>query len=117
MCIGQKGLLKTYDAGKTWARFDTDSTRGVWAGHLLDSNNAWTMVYSGYVRRTTNSGSSWQWSTADTFGFELRDINFIDEHWGFIVGALGEVFQTYDGGSTWDLRPSVTQNDLNSIYS
>jgi len=117
MCIGQKGLLKTYDAGKTWARFDTDSTsRGVWAGHLLDSNNAWTMVHSGYVRRTTNSGASWQWATADTFGFELRDINFIDEHWGFIVGALGEVFQTYDGGSTWDLKPSVTQNDLNSIY-
>jgi photosystem II stability/assembly factor-like uncharacterized protein len=42
----------------------------------------------------------------------LRDVTFVDDKKGFIVGAGGTVLETRDGGSTWTVRPGITDDTV-----
>ena len=57
------------------------------------------------------------WKRQDSNSFnELYAAYFIDRHTGWVVGQLGEILHTLDGGKTWKFQQSGTQANLNKVY-
>lgn len=46
----------------------------------------------------------------------LEDVCFVDELNGWIVGAMGEIWYTNDGGDSWELQESGTALRLRSVF-
>jgi len=46
---------------------------------------------------------------------EFRDIYFVDENNGWIIGDKGTIIHTSDGGKSWETQESGTKSDLNKI--
>ena len=66
--------------------------------HSEDGGETWTLIFE-----YASSG--------------LRDIHFADENVGYIVGSLGKVIKTTDGGLTWnDFSNSSITGDLQCVW-
>ncbi len=103
-----------------------DGHSGVSLKKTTDGGETWTLVYDNYemhrigfcfltaetgflhignadslrLRKTENGGETW--SDINTgFNFDARDIHFIDENNGIIIGKT-VVIRTNDGGLTWE---------------
>ena len=77
--------------------------------HFVDAQNGWAVGSDGAVAHTTDGGKTWlpQHSGVDE---DLRDVEFVDEKHGRILGA-GVLLQTEDGGETWQpILQSTKQN-------
>ncbi|MFC2103443.1 YCF48-related protein [Bacteroidota bacterium] len=48
--------------------------------------------------------------------FDLFDIQFINESYGWVVGENGKVARTTDGGTTWNKTHIQITNDINSVF-
>lgn len=106
---GCGALFKTTNGGETWHRvigagfatdvFFTDSLHGV------------VLSAPGYMW-TEDGGKTWG-------GRELpsrtNDVVFIDRETGWMVGDMGFIWKTVDGGKTWEKVESGTTNDLHKI--
>lgn len=62
---------------------------------------------SGWVHRTTDGGASWSGRILNA-PYPIRSLLFLDESLGFVVGgnyfsAVGGIWSTTDGGSSWNL--------------
>jgi hypothetical protein len=53
-----------------------------------------------------------------TYDFEInpRDMFFVDENIGFVVGYNGVIYKTIDAGTTWRKQNSGTSLHLHSVY-
>ena len=101
-----RSLLKTTDAGATWAEVPLpDSRLGEWAV-FSSATNGWLSGFEdnpsklGTVYSTADGGSSWTTSTA----IAGRPF-FIDSQHGWAPGAGSSVARTTDGGQTWASIP------------
>ncbi len=110
----QKGpiLLKTYDGALTWS--DTLRINMDWLGDDIEfaPNNPakiWVIDDENLIF-SNDTGNTW---TKQTIGgqFRGRDIVFIDEHEGWILGDYG-VFYTNNGGIT----SVVSENEIINDY-
>jgi photosystem II stability/assembly factor-like uncharacterized protein len=54
----------------------------------------------GYIVKTTNTGINWAVQTTNTNIF-LRDIHFLNENTGWVVGDSGLILKTTTGGTTF----------------
>ena len=81
--------------------------------YFVDTAKGWTVGSGGAIARTTDGGKTWlpQHSGVND---NLRDVEFIDEKHGFILGA-GILLQTEDGGETWKPILRTTQQNLPRI--
>jgi len=110
--VGAGGLLlTTRDGGLTWQappgplpaeitnRFDF---------HAVESrgDQAWAAGAPGTrIMHTTDGGSTWQPRPLPTTA-TIHAIDFVDDHHGWAVGALGTILATADGGGTWQVQQS-----------
>ena len=108
--LGENGIYKTADAGKTWLRQNA-ATR---FGNLLltlDENTAFysasnnisaTKTTTG-LRRTGDGGATWQ--IVDSSYFHYFDGDFVNERIGYVtvadVNFRSAILKTLDGGKTW----------------
>lgn len=72
--------------------------------HELDAiqavdQNHWVMAGYGVVFYSENAGLNWD--TLDVSGDHYRDIFFVDENTGFMVGIQGSILRSDDGGRSW----------------
>lgn len=66
------------------------------------------------ILKTSNFGSNW--SEVKVLNNNLfKDISFISDSIGFVIGANGYILKTDDYGENWQTIDSNTSNDLNSI--
>lgn len=114
--VGEVGLAapggivaRTRDGGLTWQyRTKVIPTRrathsiGMNAVHFLDELNGVIAAESGTIMRTEDGGDTWQKvpPTGPIYASH-RDIDFVDERNGWIVGRMG-VLRTEDGGASWE---------------
>lgn len=108
-------MLRTEDAGATWAGVDADTAQALC---FIDSLNGWG-AGSGYggqrhitneiVINTTDGGRTWRTLVhrpAVTFiGFLA--IAFADRLNGFVTAYDGRILRTTDGGVTWERTDSL----------
>ncbi|HQX43682.1 MAG: hypothetical protein KA251_07455 [Saprospiraceae bacterium] len=72
--------------------------------HELDAiqavdENRWVIAGYGVVFYSEDAGM--QWDTLDVSGDHYRDVFFVDEQTGFIVGIQGSILRSDDGGKNW----------------
>jgi photosystem II stability/assembly factor-like uncharacterized protein len=123
--VTENEIVRTDDGGVTWYNVTpvglTETGYSVFT-FFLDKNNAWIQLADnnnypngGFLYRTKDGGLTWQ--NFET-PFSAGDMQFIDENNGWILADLGagagsmavSVFQTNNGGETWN---RVFTNDPN----
>lgn len=123
--VTEEEIVRTNDGGVTW--FNVTPANLADAGYLVftdffDATHAWVQFpdmnkypNGGKLYRTTDGGITWE---AFTTPFSSGSLHFIDPSNGWMMADLGvgagsmavSVFQTSDGGKTWQ---RVYTNDPN----
>jgi len=123
--VSEAEVVRTNDGGVTWYNVTppdvTETGYGVNV-FFLDPNHAWMLKQdnenypnSGFLHRTADGGITW---TTVTVPFSSAHLQFIDRDLGWALADLGvgagsnavAVYQTEDGGATWE---STYTNDPN----
>ncbi len=92
-------LYKTADRGSTWSTVPLP----------LDWTNTYDINFSSDSRGTTCGESVFytqdggdQWSEFPSINSQFTDMHFTDSIHGWMVGEWGNIYRSFDGGSTWD---------------
>ncbi|MDP1621874.1 MAG: YCF48-related protein [Bacteroidales bacterium] len=64
----------------------------------------------------TAQTSDWQWQNPLPQGNHLAEIHVFDENTAIAVGNIGTIIKTTNGGISWDMQESNTQEYLNSVF-
>ena len=104
---GEQGtLLKTTDGGISWTAIVTDTTSTIDKVQFTDANHGFFMVGHS-ISKTVNGGVTWTKITLPATA-PITDFYFFNTLNGQVCGgtlnpsALGYVYQTNDGGLTWN---------------
>jgi photosystem II stability/assembly factor-like uncharacterized protein len=104
-------IWRTLDYGDTWSLQTTTSTGDITSISFKDTLNGVCCDSKGKFFTTSNGGTTWT-----SVEFNLKDVNFINDTAGWIVGSNGIMLKTTDGGSKWNYIHTGTTASLNSVY-
>ncbi|MBZ0182531.1 MAG: T9SS type A sorting domain-containing protein [Melioribacteraceae bacterium] len=120
-----KHLLRTTN-GKTWNIIESSTTTGkeiysIKGMQFFDENNGFAIgviklsdVSTQQVLMGTNDGGiTWE---VKELPYGPVAIHFVDETYGWVVGALGMIYKTLDGGATWGPQTSGTSEMLLDVF-
>jgi photosystem II stability/assembly factor-like uncharacterized protein len=124
--VGEFGtMLVTTDGGATWVRRATPTEKTLFGVHFETPELGWVVGMDGLVMRTADGGHTWevQHGKPETEGVE--DINFretlenpgmyavrVEGDHGVVVGDVGMVLISSDGGRTWSRRELPAEDRL-----
>jgi len=108
--ITSETIIHSSDGGETWEvqKYSLDSV-DFWKITFVNEKVGYIVGYDGLILATKDGGNNWvkQNSGRENF-YLLRDICFVDENNGWIVGLIddattrgGAILNTTDGGNTW----------------
>ncbi|MBS1585997.1 MAG: hypothetical protein JSS82_10690 [Bacteroidetes bacterium] len=110
-------ILKTTDGGATWSKVFSDTVIAgrVWKIQFLNRNVGFASIEPYYdpdtvnILKTVDGGNSWSMIPVgrihnNTFATPIgtQGVGFATEQKGWVGGWYSGVFQTLDGGVTWD---------------
>jgi hypothetical protein len=105
LAVGDAGtILRTTDAGTTWARQESGSTKTLFGVAFFDALHAVAVGEYGCMLRSTDGGAHWS-RQAEATTQTLKDIPLLLEH-RHHVGTFGTVLRSDDGWRALD-RKSV----------
>jgi photosystem II stability/assembly factor-like uncharacterized protein len=115
--VGQDGtILHSADGGKTWAPQNSGTKLNLFALDFVSPREGWIVGDRAVYLHTVDGGATWTLgkiiSTAGLTPDEallvqepvLYDVQFLDEDSGWIVGEIGNIFHTSDGGRSWNAQ-------------
>jgi photosystem II stability/assembly factor-like uncharacterized protein len=121
-------VLFTNNGGSEWVTQTPGLTANdLHAIQMVDATHGWVAGREGFVGATTD-GTNWspQYSAHEVAFFNLRDISFINEKVGWIVGDCreaqgvkqlnGTLIHTKDGGVTWEQQVAQLLENFNGIH-
>lgn len=119
------GLAYSEDSGVNWTDQLPGDKHGFLAIDFLDSSTGWAAGRQGQIAKTSNGGSNWTIVSGnlpnDPVSEETPYIFHVDSYSGTeaILGASRQIFQTTDGGGSWDvlLEPTEENSSYKSIFS
>jgi RHS repeat-associated protein len=82
-------------------------------GVILKSENC-SNPATGWSLLQADNGERWP-LFATGANADLRDLHFIDRRTGYVVGAKGLLLKTIDGGASFEARPSLTTQQVNTL--
>ena len=99
-----RGVILGTDDGHTWTPRYTGGAAFVQVD-AVDAVHAWA-VGDRALYATVDGGRHWVGDGSPDDGTVLRQVHFIDEHFGWGVGRNGKLYRSGDAGHTWgDLEP------------
>jgi photosystem II stability/assembly factor-like uncharacterized protein len=117
---GDGNIIRSLDGGINWQSEYVYSDIDVHAIHFIDSATGWACGSRNTILIAKDDGSSLEWSVETIFnepaGTTWRDIFFIDDQIGWIVGDGGAVYRSDDGGKTWVKEYTGIFSNLNAIH-
>lgn len=122
--VGSDGyVMKTTDAGLTWAWTKTDSLGDLQSVFFRSTTDGYIGGSSRKLYKTTDGGTSWTrilLTTVPDTGAAVRAIYFADATKGYILTSLsttnGRLFRTTDGGATWSQDLTVAANNMIDMH-
>jgi ELWxxDGT repeat protein len=109
-------IFFTKDGGRTWDKrmdYDWNEFRKLF---FTSKENGFSTIGWGDLLRTTDGGRSWSVVDLSALGFNkrVRDLWFLNENDGFIIGEY-KFYATSDGGVTWIEDPTVSGTSVSKI--
>lgn len=112
-------IMKTEDAGYTWAHTPADN-EFFSAIHFLNTETGYAVGRTGTILKTQNGGESWEilrnGNTLIKERLRLNDVHFSDAQTGYIIGDKGLFCKTTDGGKSWTKIEKYSTKNLTSLY-
>jgi len=101
IAAGNGELIKTTDGGETWT-FQTFTTQ-LGTIQFINANIGWA-AHQGRsgVYRTENGGTTWRYVALPEPSGGVWDVQFIDSQRGWAGSNLWRLFQTFNGGLSWE---------------
>ncbi len=97
---GEHGLiLRTQDGGETWSIQEV-TPEVLFSVHFRDNRHGW-ITGSSVIYWTEDAGETWTRAVIDSLVTTVNDVAFVSNQTGWAVGYFGRVWQTEDGGRTW----------------
>lgn len=113
VCGADNKALKTTDGGAAWTVMNV-------ASGLVNLNTVFfTDVNTGYISagtgiyKTTNGGASW--FRLVTPGSGYSNVQFRG-NFGYAIAEDGKIIKSINGGDSWIVQPTVTDNPLYALY-
>jgi photosystem II stability/assembly factor-like uncharacterized protein len=130
--IGSGGiLLHSVDDGDTWEERQLGSPEQVFSSiSFPDKDNGWAVGIRGMILHTQDGGATWkkteklysknsQACSSDSINIYYTKVFFLDLKHGWIVGEMGTVLLTTDGGNIWEVvdtgKNLTTLNDIKFV--
>src|SRR5690606_26438995 len=113
----QTSILRTTDGGDAWT--PVPSIGGTLVAVDFEGTSGWAIYPGSLFYRTTDGGATWtQHELPDELGFlTAADLDFWDESVGYVVGMFGYAARSADGGETWTVLPTPTdEHDFTGLY-
>ena len=110
--IGGAGgkIWKTTDYGNSWTLQTIASTGDITSISFKDANNGVCCDSRGKFFTTSNGGTTWT-----SVEYNYKDVHFINDNTGWVVGNNGIMLKTTDGGTKWNYIYTGTTASLNSV--
>ena len=108
--LGWTNLYMTTNGGENWAFYSLMGipSRGFpLSFHFINEDLGWAVdgyydaLYGGFIFKTTDGGGNWDVYPSGTIDIGLRSIFFIDSSCGWVVGDMGTILHTTNGGVTF----------------
>lgn len=114
-------ILKTTDGGESWNRiYTTDQgAEYIWKLDFVTENIIYGAVENmsgrpGTIVKSEDAGDSWTIHEVDSIYLDLQGIGFLDENIGWVGPRNNPMYQTNDGGLSWE-RKNNLPNNINRI--
>ena len=112
--VGLNGtILHSINGGETWEKSESPTEFDLFGVSFFSSTDAIAVGDYGIILRKSFS-SSWMVQSEYLYP-KLNYIEFIDQNIGFIVGDVGTLLRSTDGGDNWVILNSNTFSNLNAI--
>lgn len=124
-------VLATSDGGKTWAKQATGTDKTLFGLFFADARRGWAVGIDGLVLHTTDGGATWELQRGSRRLESIEQLGFLEAlknpglyevevrgRYGVIVGDVGTVLTSRDGGRTWEkheLPPAKRLTWLRSV--
>lgn len=118
IALGEMGTFYALANDKnTWKKMASPTNYlmidGAFAGELKGA----IVGGGGTILFTEDAGVTWSPAVvSQKTRSMLKSVYFLDERYGWTVGANGSVYQTINGGKYWRLQNTRTAADLNAVY-
>ncbi len=115
---GEGIVLRTIDGGDTWTTSGTCNNL-ITSVSILDSKKA---IYTGGygcgtgVSMTTDTGESWASVANPSSSIWNREVFFVNDTTGYIVGSYEKFIKTTDGGQTWSGTIDMSKPMFRGVY-
>jgi photosystem II stability/assembly factor-like uncharacterized protein len=119
-------IWRTEDGGATWqkafAPFDQRAAGQPVRAFFGDAQHVWVCGTYGELYRTADGGKTWVTETIAGKESAFRDIFFISQKTGWLIGYMSGEFnnlfyRTDDGGKTWNpIQTNIHRTYLTSLY-
>jgi photosystem II stability/assembly factor-like uncharacterized protein len=109
-CGSNKTIIGSVNGGKTWSKYFEATDQTYLNAVTFNNDDIWAVGNDGVVLHSTNYGNIWEEESINASG--LRDIEFINDSLGYIVGTiwgLACIYTTQDGGKSWELQQTFPE--------
>lgn len=121
IAVGDQGMiLLTFDNGASWVMKQQQTQinmKGIYV-----KNEFSIFVVGSYANSNTSifhsedGGETWT-IIYENASMGLKDMHFADENTGYVVGTIGKIIKTTDGGINWvDISNSSISGDLQCVW-
>lgn len=90
-------VLKTINGGETWSTQLTGISAGLYSAQFIDDSTGWTVGF-GDILKTGDGGNNWEGIGSIDWFFS---VHFVNADTGWVVGHLGKIYKTTNGGTSW----------------
>lgn len=110
-------VLVTSDGGTTWVQRRTPTEKTLFGIHFTTPSEGWVVGIDGLVMRTADAGRTWEVQHGEPEVAAVDEISFVDSmknpgmyavgvsgDYGVVVGDVGMVLVSSDGGRSWSRR-------------
>ena len=117
IAVGSEGLvLRTTDGGESWKAVASRTDIYFRAVDFTNENSGLAVGYS-TILATDNGGDTWERRSipAGVGDCRLTDVAYANQSVAVIVGSIGTILVSSDGGRNWASSPSGTTQNLYSV--
>ncbi|GIW40218.1 MAG: hypothetical protein KatS3mg076_0795 [Candidatus Binatia bacterium] len=114
--VGEFGsIFVTKDGGKTWERQESGVEKTLFGVFFADENRGWAVGLDNVLLRTEDGGGSWLLERGRATSGSLERMGFLEAltnpslyavevvgDLGIVVGDMGTILVSRDGGRTWE---------------